>query len=66
MSEGTAGNGEMMVYVITCDCGYVIRGDLEVELISNARNHIDEAHPEDVGKISDDELLANAERQPAA
>jgi predicted small metal-binding protein len=65
VSAETGGSGEAVVYVITCDCGFVIRGDVEVELISNARNHIDEAHPEDVGKLSDEELLAEAEKQPA-
>ena len=54
------------ILVINCECGYVIRGEIEVELIANARNHIDEAHPEDLGKLSDDELLAEAEVQPAA
>ena len=52
------------IYVINCECGYVIRGEIEVELISNARNHIDEAHPE--AELTDDDLLAVAEKQPAA
>jgi predicted small metal-binding protein len=52
------------ILVINCECGYVIRGDIEVELIANARNHIDEAHPE--AELSDEDLLAEAEVQPAA
>jgi predicted small metal-binding protein len=51
--------------MINCPCGFVIRGDIEVELISNARNHIDEAHPDRAG-ITDEELLADAMEQPAA
>jgi predicted small metal-binding protein len=51
------------ILVINCECGYVIKGDIEVELISNARNHIDEAHPE--AELSDEELLAEAQAQPA-
>jgi predicted small metal-binding protein len=51
------------ILVINCECGYVIKGDIEVELIANARNHIDEAHPE--AELSDEELLAEAKVQPA-
>lgn len=64
---GTEGvNPEVTVLRIICDCGYVVRGEIEVELISNARNHIDEAHPDRSGQVSDDELLSIAERVPAA
>ena len=52
------------ILVIKCECGYVIRGDFKVELLSNARNHIDEAHPE-AESLTDDELLAEAVEQPA-
>ena len=52
--------------VINCDCGYVVRGEMEVELLYNARSHIDEAHPDRIGLVSDEELLKNAEEQPVA
>lgn len=64
MSASTDGNEETTVLVITCDCGVVVRGDIEVELISNVRNHIDEAHPQRAGTPSDEEILSFAERQP--
>jgi hypothetical protein len=51
--------------VITCECGVVIRGEIDVELIANARNHIDEAHPE-ADPLSDADLLAIAAEQAAA
>jgi hypothetical protein len=50
--------------VITCDCGYVVRGEIETEFLANARNHISEAHPGQ--NPSDAELLEQAEEQPAA
>ena len=53
---------EAIIYVIKCGCGYVIRGEVEVELLANARNHIEEAHPE-AEELSDDELLAEAQQQ---
>ena len=49
-------------WVITCFCGHKIRGETEVELLSNARNHIDEAHPERSDQ-TDEQLLARAEKR---
>jgi predicted small metal-binding protein len=48
--------------VITCFCGHKVRGETDVELLSNARNHIDEAHPERTDQ-TDEQLLARAEKQ---
>ena len=50
-----------MAYVISCDCGYVSRGETEDELVAVANRHIDEAHPDMAGKVSRDDLLAMAE-----
>ena len=50
-----------MAKVIKCECGYVVRGDTEEELLASAREHIREAHPDLVGKVEDDDLLAMAE-----
>ena len=45
-----------------CLCGYVVRGEIEEELVANVRNHIDEAHPENA-EVSDEEILASHRRQ---
>ena len=47
--------------LINCECGEVVRGESEDELIANAERHIDRHHPELVGKVSRDDLLAMAE-----
>ena len=47
---------------IMCFCGRAVRGETDVELLSNARNHIDEAHPERTDQ-TDEQLLARAEKQ---
>ncbi len=52
------------ILVIKCECGYVIRGEIEPEFLANARNHIDEAHPE-ARPMTDAHLLEMAEEQPA-
>ena len=49
-------------WVIMCFCGRKVRGETDVELLSNARNHIDEAHPERTNE-TDEQLLARAEKQ---
>jgi hypothetical protein len=50
--------------VIMCFCSRKVRGETDVELLSNARNHIDEAHPERTNE-TDEQLLARAEKQSA-
>jgi predicted small metal-binding protein len=50
-----------MAKVINCDCGYVVRGETDEELLAGADAHIRSDHPDLVGKISNDDLLAMAE-----
>jgi predicted small metal-binding protein len=47
--------------VINCECGFVVRGDTDEELVGNAREHLRAAHPEIAGQISDEQFLAMAE-----
>jgi predicted small metal-binding protein len=54
-----------MTKVINCDDGYVVRGKTDAELLANAHRHIEEAHPDLVGKITDEQLLAMAQEQEA-
>jgi hypothetical protein len=49
-----------MAKTITCQCGAVIQGDNDDALISAAEGHIQEKHPNLVGKLSRDQLLAMA------
>jgi predicted small metal-binding protein len=41
---------------ITCECGAVIRGASEEEVVSGARDHMRADHPDLLGKVSDDDL----------
>jgi predicted small metal-binding protein len=52
-----------MAYVINCDCGYTVRADDEDELVANAEAHVQDAHPDMVGKVSREDFLAMAEQQ---
>ncbi len=50
-----------MAKVIKCECGYVARGETEEKLLEEAETHIRADHPDLVGRISRDDLLAMAE-----
>ena len=50
-----------MAKVINCTCGYVARGENDEELLADARRHIEDKHPDQVGKVSDEELLSQAQ-----
>lgn len=49
-----------MAKIINCDDGFVVRGQTDDELIANAERHLREAHPELVGKVTREQLLAQA------
>ncbi len=46
---------------IVCMCGYVIQGGDEEELWTNAQDHMGVLHPELVGNITREDILAQAE-----
>jgi predicted small metal-binding protein len=52
-----------MARVINCECGTVIHGASDDELVEKATHHVDENHPELVGKLSRGDLLAMAEEE---
>lgn len=47
--------------LINCECGEVVRGDDEDELVANATAHVNANHPELVGKLSREDILGMAE-----
>jgi hypothetical protein len=54
-----------MSHVIVCECGTVIRGDDALGLLSNARDHMQSNHPAVAGQITDEQLLAFSQEEPA-
>jgi hypothetical protein len=50
-----------MAKIIHCDCGIVVRGETEDELVANALAHLERDHPDLAGHPSREELLAVAE-----
>jgi hypothetical protein len=51
----------MAVKRINCVCGVVVEGDDDDELWDNAQHHMCADHPDLVGKVSRDDILAQAE-----
>ncbi len=45
-----------MAKQITCECGYVIRGESDDDVVGGAREHMRADHPDLLGKVSDDDL----------
>ena len=50
-----------MEKVINCECGQVVRGKNEHELVANVEEHVRTDHPQLVGKMSRKDILAMAE-----
>jgi len=50
-----------MARMINCECGRTIRGETDAEVVANAEAHVREDHPELVGSITSDDLLAMTE-----
>ena len=57
MSTEMGADAEAMGLIITCECGYMIRGDSESALITRAREHLEANHPAIAGDASDADLL---------
>jgi predicted small metal-binding protein len=49
---------------ITCVCGYFVKGEDDDELWHNAQEHMREDHPDLAGKVSREDLVAQAEEVP--
>jgi predicted small metal-binding protein len=46
-----------MAKQITCECGTVLRGDSDDEVVARTEEHIRSDHPELVGKVTREDLL---------
>jgi hypothetical protein len=44
-----------------CECGAVVRAETDDELVDRVGRHVEEAHPELVGKLSRGDVLGLAE-----
>jgi predicted small metal-binding protein len=49
-----------MAMVVHCECGYDAQGENEDELVANVEQHVQEQHPEMVGKMSREQIVEMA------
>ena len=47
--------------LIKCECGRVVRGKTDDELVDAVSDHVQRDHPELVGKLTREDILAMAE-----
>jgi predicted small metal-binding protein len=50
-----------MSKTINCECGFKVRADSDDELVEKVEAHMTEVHPDLVGQVTRDEILAMAE-----
>jgi predicted small metal-binding protein len=50
-----------MAKLVNCECGQVVRGETDDELVRSVEAHVVEHHPELVGKMTREDILAMAE-----
>ncbi|HET7735563.1 MAG TPA: hypothetical protein VFK52_06290 [Nocardioidaceae bacterium] len=50
-----------MQKIIRCECGYVVHGSSDQELVVNATAHMREMHPDIVDSVRAEDLLGMAE-----
>ncbi len=53
-----------MRQIIACECGTIVRGDDEAELLRRAREHMNTNHPAIAPQITDEQLLALGQEEP--
>jgi len=52
--------------VIVCECGTVVRGESDEQLLEAGRAHMRSNHPAIAAEISDEDLLALSQEEPQA
>ncbi len=49
-----------MAKILQCDCGYVVRGETDDELVANVQNHAREVHDMEITR---EQVLAMAQQE---
>ena len=50
-----------MSLLINCECGRVVKAQTEDEVVAEVEQHVAEDHPELVGKLSREDIVAMSE-----
>jgi hypothetical protein len=49
-----------MPLVVHCECGHDVEGETEDELVAGVEQHVSDAHPDMVGKMTREQILEMA------
>ena len=52
-----------MTRVINCECGQVVKAETDDELVARVNEHVRQDHPDLVGKLSREDVLAMGEME---
>lgn len=52
-----------MAKLVNCECGEVVRGESDEQLVAAVEAHVERSHPDLVGKLARDDILAMAEEE---
>lgn len=52
-----------MSLLVNCECGRIIEGETQEEIVSKVEQHVSEDHPELVGKLSREDIVAMTEEK---
>ncbi len=55
-----------MARIIACECGTIVRGDSDQQLLVAGRRHMESNHPAVAAQITDQDILALSEEEPTA
>jgi predicted small metal-binding protein len=50
-----------MSLLINCECGRIVKADNEDEIVAKVEQHVAQDHPELVGKLSREDIVAMSE-----
>ena len=50
-----------MSFQVNCECGRIVKADSESEIVVKVEQHVSEDHPELVGKLTRDDIVAMSE-----
>ena len=52
-----------MTKVLSCECGFSVRAESDDEIVEKVEAHMEEVHPDLVGNVSREEILAMTEEE---
>ena len=52
-----------MTKVLSCECGFSVRAETDDEIVERVEAHMEEVHPDLVGNVTREEILAMTEEE---